>query len=551
MNVYLLIPFYKDKKNSRNKELLYCLKKNLSNKLITQVIAVCDSRIKLKHHPKIHVIINDGVRQKFSHLSELGGLFNPNGINIIANADIFFKDEDIKKLIKIDYTNNVVALSRWDIIKNSKPKHHDHKDSQDVWAFKGKLNIDGDFEMGKAGIDNRLAYEIGLNYNIVNPSNTIKSYHLHLSNIRNYEPKDSVPPPYLRVPCCYYSDKKIKKVLHVGMNYKGQSELCNALKSFGKYIFFDWQKVLKERGIIEMRNRLVSINHEFKPDIILMQLQTKDIINPETASKLNGFVLSWSGDCRQDISWMRDLAPYIDATCLSNETDTEQLRDEGFNSWFLQIGFEHKIFTPIGSKLTTKNAVHPVPDIVFMANHYKDKFPLSPERYEIAHKLKNTYGNKFLLCGNGWDIDAIDLMGKPQKEAMVYRSCKIAINANHFLHKRFSSDRIFRIMGSGAFCLTRWYPGIEKDFIDGEHLRTFSNINEMIYLINYYLKNEDERIGIAEKGCALVHDKFTWDANKRLIAQIASFPQKKEKIKEVIITTPMSNNEWREYLKKN
>ncbi len=551
MKVILVIPFYLDKRKIRRKELFDCLGKNLNNYLINQVVAVCDTEIKIPYNKKL-TVINIGRRQMFSDLSNIANSINPDGINIVANADIFFKVEDIKKIKTVDFTNTVLALSRWNIQKKNKPKHFALKDSQDSWLWKGKLNINGDFLMGTRGIDNRIAHEIGLKYNIINPSCSIKSYHVHLSEMRNYtEKSEAIPTPYLRVPVCHYSDKKIKKVLHIGLNPKGQSELCNMLKSFGKYIFFDWQDEIKKSDVFSMREKLIKINNEFKPDLVFMQLQTPKIIDAITASKLNGIIINWNGDVREPLpEWMKDLAPYIDATCLTNETDTEQLREEGFNSWFFQIGFEDKIFTPKGQKLTTTNTIYKHPDIVFMANHYQDKFPYSQERYDIAKRLKKEYGNRFLLCGQGWDIEAINLMGEPKKEVMVYRSCKIAINANHFLHKRFSSDRIFRIMGSGAFCLTRWYPGIEKDFVDGVHLKTFSNVDEMIYLINYYLKNEGERMDIGEAGCKLVHDKFKWMDNKRLLKQICSFPQEKIKVKEKIITTPLTNKEWRKFLKE-
>lgn len=548
MKVLLIVPYYLDKNKKRQHEIDYCIGKNIRNVFIDKIIVVCDSEINLGHNKKL-TVINIGKRQMFSDLSNIGWCLNSNGINIISNVDIIFKEDDLRKILAVDFTNTVLALSRWDIMKNGSSELRVFKDSQDSWIWKGKLNVNGDFEMGKAGVDNRIAYEIGLNYNIVNPSRTIKSHHLHLSNVRNYKPKDTIPPPYLRVVPCFHSDKKIKRVLHIGLS--GQNELKNMLSSFGEYIFFDWQKILKETDIVEMHERLVKISNEFRPDFTFMQLQTANVITPVVASNLHGFVCNWSGDVRQDIEWLRELGSYVDATCLSNETDTEQLREEGFNSWFFQIGFENKIFNPKGVKLTTQRTIHKAPDIVFMGNHYKDKFPLSPERYEIAHKLKKTYGNKFLLCGNGWDIDAIDLMNQPKKEAMVYRSCKIAINANHFIHKRFSSDRIFRIMGSGAFCLTRWYPNIEKDFIEGEHLRTFKDLDEMIYLINYYLKNEDERMAIAEEGCKFVHKKYTWMANKRLIEQIASFPQHKMKMSDKKILEPLSNKEWIKYLKEN
>jgi len=546
MKVCLIIPYYLDKNRHRRNEINECLfEKNLKNKSISRVIAVCDTEIKLPYDKKL-TVINIGRRQKYDDLFRIAESINPEGLNIIANADIFFKKDDIEKLKKIDYTNTVVSLSRWDVLKSGKSVHHSHKDSQDCWIFKGKINVNGNFELGKAGCDNRIAYEIGLNYNIVNPSIDIKSYHLHSSNIRNYKSKDAIPPPYLRVPCCYYSDKKIKKVLHIAL--PGQPELSSMLKSFGEYVYIDWSEELRKTDIVKIQEKIIKISNRFNPDFTFMQIQTADIITPVVASQLKGFVMNWSGDVREDISWMSNLAPYVDATCLSNETDTEYLRREGVGSWFFQIGFEHKIFNPNGPKLTTKNTIWDHPEVVFMANNYGNKFPLSKERRDIAKKLYDTYGPKFLLCGNGWEIPAINLMNQPKKEAMVYRSCKIAINSNHFIHKRFSSDRIFRIMGSGAFCLTRWYPGIEKDFIDGVHLRTFKDEDEMVYLINHYLKNEAERIQITEQGCKLVQDNFRWASSKRIIEQIASFPQKKEKMKDKFALTPLTNKEWLEYL---
>jgi hypothetical protein len=224
--VVLILPYYKDKKKARQKELDFCLKKNLSNRLIDRVVAICDAEIEVPYHRKL-TVINIGRRQRFDDLFNITSDINPDGINIATNADIYFLEEDVKKIISVDYTNTVLALSRWDVtIGGLVETHYDHIDSQDSWIWKGRINVFGNFELGRAGCDNRIAYEIGKVYNIVNPSKSIKSYHFHLSEIRNYKPKDAVPPPYLRVPACYYTPRKIKKVLHIGLNAKGQSELC-------------------------------------------------------------------------------------------------------------------------------------------------------------------------------------------------------------------------------------------------------------------------------------------------------------------------------------
>jgi hypothetical protein len=65
----------------------------------------------------------------------------------------------------------------------------DRADSQDTWIFKGGVNqVSGaDFTMGIAGCDNAIAHLLEQHgYNVINPSRTIKTYHLHLTNIRNY-----------------------------------------------------------------------------------------------------------------------------------------------------------------------------------------------------------------------------------------------------------------------------------------------------------------------------------------------------------------------------
>ena len=547
MRTILILPHYRDKKPFRAKEIAECLLKNLNNNLINEVVAVTDVKDIKLHHKKL-TVINIGRRQTYKALFELGHTLNPGGISIVSNADIYFKPEDIRTLQKVNYDGLVLALSRWDIMKKGKPKHHALKDSQDVWIFRDKIEIENDFELGRAGCDNVIAHELRKKYMVMNPSRTIKSYHLHLSNIRNYKKKNAYQPPYYRVPVCQFSDRKIKKVLHIGLNPKGQTELEQALRSPGKYVFFDWQKIKEKKGILKMREELIRISDKFKPDLIFMQIQTPEIIDPATASRLKGYVINWTGDVREEAPrWMRDLARYVDATCFTNETDVIAMQDEGYNSFFMQIGFESQIFKPEGAKVKYD---YFTPDIVFMGNNYgKDRFPLSEERYNIAHALKKKYRSKFLLCGQGWDIDSINLMGRPNDEAMIYRSCKIAINSNHFIHERFSSDRVFRIMGSGAFCLTRWYPGIEKDFIDGVHLKTFRTTDEMFQLIDYYLKNETERMTIAEAGCELVHSKFRWLNNVPLIKQIASFPQEKLKIKNIVITKPLPNKDWIHYLK--
>jgi hypothetical protein len=133
------------------------------------------------------------------------------GLNIIANTDIYFDEYNIG-LIKASITDNeCYALSRWDIQLGGDSVHHCSRDSQDVWIFKGSIrNIKSDFQLGRAGIDNRIAHEISeAGYEVINPSKTIKSYHLHITGIRNYRRVESetIPKPYKLIQPTYLGEK--------------------------------------------------------------------------------------------------------------------------------------------------------------------------------------------------------------------------------------------------------------------------------------------------------------------------------------------------------
>lgn len=120
-------------------------------------------------------------------------------LSVIANLDIYF-DETLTA--KIPNDNQCFALTRWDINKGV-ATFYNHADSQDAWCFTNppKYVNGGDICMGKAGVDNSIAHYLAESgYEVLNPSLTIKTYHLHETPYRTYIQKgqviDRIPPPY-------------------------------------------------------------------------------------------------------------------------------------------------------------------------------------------------------------------------------------------------------------------------------------------------------------------------------------------------------------------
>jgi len=128
-----------------------------------------------------------------------------DGINIFCNSDMEF-DETIKLAENIN-ENEFYALTRYEdnmmLHKNDDP--YKGYDSQDVWIWKDRCKIkNANFYLGLPGCDNKIAYYAELyGYNVKNPSLSIKTYHKHITNIRDGSSADlskRLPPPYKLVP---------------------------------------------------------------------------------------------------------------------------------------------------------------------------------------------------------------------------------------------------------------------------------------------------------------------------------------------------------------
>lgn len=265
----------------------------------------------------------------------------------------------------------------------------------------------------------------------------------------------------------------------------------------------DWVKIYTDYGVDFLNQFFLQTVKEFLPDLIFMQIQLENVVYIDTIKKIkekNIYIINWTGDVRQPTpQWYKDMGALIDLTLFTNITDIDELKKCGIKADYLQVGFENSIFTPIGAKGN-------YPEIVFLGSNYVDAFPFSQERIDMVKMLDNHYKEKFKVYGKNWETEYL----QNEDEACCYRSCKIAINQNHYRLPRFSSDRLLRIMGSGAFCLSYHYDDIGKEFKIGKHLDVWSDFDELINKIDYYLKSEIERKLIAKCGCELVHGNYTW-----------------------------------------
>jgi len=291
-----------------------------------------------------------------------------------------------------------------------------------------------------------------------------------------------------------------ERVLHVALNYGGDNQpaLKRALQTLGEYREYSYY------GHPDMAGDIIEILDEWDPTLIFMQIQGPHLFTEELGEVLKDRrVVNWSGDVRHPMpAFYEQMAGYGVFMLFTNEAWPEVLRQKGFESAYLQIGFNPEIFHPWGEVAKT-------PPIVYLGNHYGGQFPKSDARLQMVRHLKDRYGDDVAIHGRGWGPGSQKWL-KWEEEAAVYRGCKVAIGMNHLELFRYTSDRMFRAMGSGAYFLAEEYSGIEKDYIAGMELETWRNFDELGEKIDYALGNEDHRSRVAYNGAWDVHRKSTW-----------------------------------------
>jgi spore maturation protein CgeB len=306
----------------------------------------------------------------------------------------------------------------------------------------------------------------------------------------------------------------MKKMLHIALG-DHNTGLWAAMNRQFNTLHLDWTKY--QNNSSRLRQEVVKAFTTFQPDIVFMQLQRENVIRPDLAQYMTSkaFTINWTGDVRHPIPyWFVELAPSIDITLFSNTHDVDQMKHRGLKSDYWQVGYDPKIFSPHVHRYENVT-----PEIVFLGSNYEftqSRFPLSKLRYDMVEKMKKEFGNRFKAYGGNWDrLGFSEYIDNQTKEAVLYNSSKVAINLSHFNYGKYSSDRIFRLMGSGGFCLSHHYKDIESEFEVGHHLDTWKSIPELIEKTHYYLRNVYERERIRLNGVMHVQETGSWQ--KRMI----------------------------------
>jgi hypothetical protein len=202
----LIQQYYKPAQGRRHRELKTCLEKNLASPYIDRILLLNEKEeTDLPASDKLTSIVLGHRMTYYDAFTAAKDRVPAGDFVIVSNSDIWF-ESSLSHLWRIPLRTQslFLALLRWEDTMSGAPHLFGPRaDSQDTWIVARDaltfplVKADLDYPFGQSGCDNAIALDMMRNkLLVVNPAYTIKTMHLHRSNIRTYDPKNILYRPH-------------------------------------------------------------------------------------------------------------------------------------------------------------------------------------------------------------------------------------------------------------------------------------------------------------------------------------------------------------------
>lgn len=196
----------------------------------------------------------------------------------------------------------------------------------------------------------------------------------------------------------------------------------------------------------------------------------------------------------------------------AREVDTMFIINKTYLEKYKSLGVKKPVFITQGCdrdthRITpTKNAKWKS-DVAFIGR------PHSDHRIKLLQLINKNYDLK--VWGGEWEEYNLICLKKriyPKEFAKICYSAAIFLGCDYdYDLECYITIRTWYALGCGGFLLTNYLPGIETVLTKGVHLEWYHSPEECLEIIDYYLRHEDQRKRIAQKGYEFVHANRTYD----------------------------------------
>ena len=273
--------------------------------------------------------------------------------------------------------------------------------------------------------------------------------------------------------------------------------------------------------LIHDNRELVSIASKEKPDLLL--IIKGDHILPDTLKEMKK-VLScpvvsyvwdapfYANDNKQDEYRKFNLKkgiPLYDLIFVFDTSYIDEIRRQGAKEVrYLPLATNPNRYKEIS--LTEKDRRDYGYDVCFVGQPFESRTELfdSLSCYHLG--VFGDYWRKYFFR-KGSNTPAY-YRGRASGEVVnkIYLSSKIVLNIHHPHSREGVNTRTFDIPACGAFEMVDYKKDVEKHFEIDKEIVTFNNIDELKSKIDFYLRNEDLRKTISERGKQRILNEHTW-----------------------------------------
>jgi GT2 family glycosyltransferase/Flp pilus assembly protein TadD/glycosyltransferase involved in cell wall biosynthesis len=245
------------------------------------------------------------------------------------------------------------------------------------------------------------------------------------------------------------------------------------------------------------------------PDLVYVESGKN--IKPETLLRIRqelGIpVTMWFGDACVNEKFVERILEYAQAV------DWQVVVDGHVASAAKRRGIDHVEFIPFfGYDHYFRPLNRPkTRDIFFSGRSYlgDPNYPFAEQRWAFVKQVNQRFGARLSVIGEGWEpIGLANYQNKriPEWEVNeVNNESRIILAFDAAQVQDFTSCRTYHALLGKSFVVTRKFPGIEKLFVNGEHLVWFEEMEEGIALLQYYLDHPGECDRIAQRGLEYVN----------------------------------------------
>jgi spore maturation protein CgeB len=317
------------------------------------------------------------------------------------------------------------------------------------------------------------------------------------------------------------------RILYVGMRHEygdpsrglsfEEMNFRSSLAGMGHELtVFDFMGVLAEVGVANMREQLIALAAETRPELAFFFLFTDQLDNAtiEAVAREGGCpTVNWFADDHWRFEgFTRRLAPAFDL-CITTDADSLPKYAQLANVRVLlsQWACNRYVY-----RRTTEEIKH---EVTFVGQPHGD-------RRETITKLERA-GHPVECWGFGWPAGPID----HEQMVDVFSSSRVNLNLSNSSERfdlkgavrrllRRNAPRVrpaqikgrnFEVPGCGGFLLTERVPHLERYFELDSEVAVYDDVEDLLEKLPRWLEDEERRRAVAEAGYRRILAEHTYD----------------------------------------